>query len=384
MTTRDLEIQRLLDEIELLHTAAREDERDMKQLKRELEEAQFRATKAERKSEEDQRYVQQLRDELQTTSHLRFKAQTEAKQLQGAAASLADVTEERDLLAKQAEADAALIRRLQHELDETAYARDRALQRAAEATEATAEMTAQVEVLELHAAQLRTSNAALAQRLADRESEMTKFETEEIGDWFVRNNGRKDQQKLADMRARQGLLPPLDSPAKPAAASAAPLPKSSYPEPSATAPAPRGAGRPRDHSALAAGAAMGIGRYEVLESTLMTATGMTHVAPGLSDTIASDSSVGGGGGTAGQGGTFSTVRSLRRSRDGPLLSRPSTAPLEIEAIYGEKGQGEDRMYLVKFLAVEAEQWLTASEVGACPALIAWRASKQLDRRYAAN
>jgi hypothetical protein len=122
----------------------------------------------------------------------------------------------------------------------------------------------------------------------------------------------------------------------------------------------------------------------VLESTLMTATGMTHVAPGLSESMASDSSVGGGGGSAGQGGTFSTVRSLRRSRDGPLLCRPSTAPLEIEAIYGEKGQGEDRMYLVKFLAVEAEQWLTASEVGACPALIAWRASKQLDRRYAAN
>ena len=60
--------------------------------------------------------------------------------------------------------------------------------------------------------------------------------------------------------------------------------------------------------------------------------------------------------------------------------RPSTSPLVVEAIYGERGSGEDKMYLVKFVSVESEQWTSAAFVDpGCEALARWRRAMAKDR-----
>jgi hypothetical protein len=63
-----------------------------------------------------------------------------------------------------------------------------------------------------------------------------------------------------------------------------------------------------------------------------------------------------------------------------LQDRPSTVPLMIEAIYGERGSGDDKMYLVKFVSVESEQWTNASFIDpGCDALQLWRKAKAVSR-----
>jgi hypothetical protein len=63
---------------------------------------------------------------------------------------------------------------------------------------------------------------------------------------------------------------------------------------------------------------------------------------------------------------------------GYLANRPSTCPLVVEAVYGERGGStdEERMYLVKFVSVESEQWTSASNMDPdCEALKEWKRSK---------
>ncbi len=61
--------------------------------------------------------------------------------------------------------------------------------------------------------------------------------------------------------------------------------------------------------------------------------------------------------------------------------RPQTTPLSIEAIYGEKGLAKDKMYLVKFVNVESEQWTSADFVDQnCEALKTWKRSR-IDRSH---
>lgn len=70
----------------------------------------------------------------------------------------------------------------------------------------------------------------------------------------------------------------------------------------------------------------------------------------------------------------------------PVHDRPSTCPLIIEAIYGERVGGEgsagagEKMYLVKYVSVESEQWTSASNVDpSCDALRNWLRSKAKGR-----
>ena len=76
----------------------------------------------------------------------------------------------------------------------------------------------------------------------------------------------------------------------------------------------------------------------------------------------------------------------RRLEEDPEFRRPKTSPLELQAIYGEKGgQDGERLYLVKFVGVEAEQWTMAGNVDeGSEALRRWRQSKQRDRRHPNN
>ena len=132
-------------------------------------------------------------------------------------------------------------------------------------------------------------------------------------------------------------------------------------------------------------AAAMMGRYDdisgqVLGSTMMTATGMSHAPPSAlrsprdSDSDDDDDDMDGRlyrDAPHSRGSGFSTVRSLRRQqrRDEPA----------IEAIYGEKGVGDERMYLVKTRGADGESWVPAGDVDPCAALSAWRAAKAQER-----
>lgn len=70
---------------------------------------------------------------------------------------------------------------------------------------------------------------------------------------------------------------------------------------------------------------------------------------------------------------------------GYLSNRPSTCPLVVEAVYGERGGAtdEDKMYLVKFVSVESEQWTSAANIDQdCEPLKEWKRSKARMRQQA--
>lgn len=70
---------------------------------------------------------------------------------------------------------------------------------------------------------------------------------------------------------------------------------------------------------------------------------------------------------------------------GYLANRPSTCPLVVEAVYGERGGStdEEKMYLVKFVSVESEQWTSASNMDPdCEPLKEWKRSKAKMRQQA--
>lgn len=99
------------------------------------------------------------------------------------------------------------------------------------------------------------------------------------------------------------------------------------------------------------------------------------------------------GGSAAGGTAFKTLRQLRQQKmtgDVPMSpdeaermkQRPATSPLVVEAVYGEKGTGTEKMFLVKYVSVEAEQWTSAEFVNpTCSALREWNRGKQRDRAH---
>lgn len=333
------EVDRLRDEIELLNTAAMEDARDIREYKTQAEEARMHLSHALQKHKEDERYIETLKAEVQNLSRLRFESQTQVKSLNNTAEALREAAEERDLLARQADEDTARIRRLQHDLDLVTHERNRLEKELGEAVIRRDEALEEAETLREHAAELRQSNATLAQRQVELQEQLAGIEAETVGQWFVRT-GRKDVQRAHEQREQL---------AHEASSGSAQTSPSHH----------RNAGRVTSPSAAPnddEGAADG--------TPAMTATG---------------------------GSTFSTVRALRRGRgqagagddDGRSPQRPSTAPLDVEAIYGEKAGTDGRMYLVKYTGVASEHWMDADQVAECVALQRWRESKARDRQYVA-
>jgi hypothetical protein len=296
----------------------------------------------------------------------------------------AALREENALLAAQVDADAATIRQLRGSGEQLQFDRARYDAALAEAAEARDDAATEAGLLERHAQELRKSNAVLAAEVADLGARVAGYEREDHKAWFTRT-GLRDAAKAQHIRDQQAE--PQQAQHHHQAEQQQQHQQRQQPQPHSPPPPPTDGG------------------YEDISSTVFNATGLDDDLPrrhagGLSGsdsrsgfTSADQSPLMSPEKTFEQhasdagGSSFRTIRQLRQARDGPpdagrgvafddgdAAASRSTPPLAVEAVYGEKGRGdEQRMYLVKYRGVEAEQWCLASAVDpGCPAVALWR------------
>lgn len=408
----------LQEEHRLLVLMAEDDAKEIARLKNELDCALGEKSRLQRRIDEQESLIRAQDRRVFEAEQAKFQAEVAAKTAARGAVDMREVEEERRLLAQQADADAMTIRGLQTSLHEALYERDRLARTVGDTNAERIELEAEVRLLQEHSSELRRSNESLAQQVAKLEEQVQRFEAEDYAQWFMRRSGRdlmqaqetlpREARRLDSAASPVGVASPVAAPSVDAfskqrrqphqATGHSPTSHHSYLvvrdalsgaivpgadddalDMSPTKYSDSDDSRPPTQESSAA--------HERLSSsagaTAAASSGVLSPARGAPFKTVRQARNGGGGSSAGiadsqPGGFTYTVNAdpdLGHSR------RPATSPLVIEAIYGEKGDATNRMYLVKYVNVEAEQWTNAVFVEAhCEALDEWKRSKARDRR----
>ena len=399
-------------DVKLLQLLAMEDAAELKRLKAELESTKAELVRAAKTTRALEAHNQQLQDENKALLGRRFAAEIESRAVEKCERAMKDLRDENALYVKQADTDTARIRDLTTQLDEVELDRNRWRHRATSA-EATSESTqAELEVLQQHAMELRASNLELATRVASLQEKVDGYASEDWVAWFKRK-GEHDPNLATAAAAVKGM-PPRESgnaavgPSRRsgdggAFAQTQPLPRTSNAAGSSLPPPPPSSCAENNVDGAEMYSGVSLKGMRSLRHSRPPPTDDRHIeaTEGSSgphrDTTCGGRSRSGGAERRGAGDDDA----LDRAPDGdpsqsPWPPRPSTTPLEVEAIYGEQfaagaadaavglnttSSASPKLYLVKFRGVHAECWTSADNIEPeCPALTQWIAAKAHDRR----
>ena len=427
-TQQEDEIRALKEEVTLLTLASRDDEAEMRQLKTRLSEVEVECGHLRRRVDEQQGKIAAQNKELTTLTQEKLLAENELKNIKRTRETVEDYQRERGLLNQQADIDERAIRDLHTALHEALLERDQLRASIQNAQISRDDASSRVALLEAHAESLRHSNEELSQKVLELTERLDAMEREDLAQWYTRKSKREIAAARGDSAAtsapvtstppKQDVLPPMqpkprprqDLPPKPCSG-VEPLQPSRLDDTiGTTSKSPKSSSNVdvrelvsshlavRD--AISGDLVQSIPRQsrphysdseDSAPSTPIKSTS-PQKAPRAQETKPSPVK-------------YRTVKQMREeakrsaellkgsaamaphltppaTTDDPPFQRPGTTPLVVEAIYGEKGSTKEgnKMYLVKYVAVEVEQWTSAAFVPSCPALDDWKAAKERDRQ----